>query len=102
MLGRHKLLILIPALILIPILLGMTPVNFVHKIGAGCPFSQGKQALTCNPCPFNSITSQGDQLTLNLASNPLVQEPISSLNSRNGESVSIFSDTFPQSVPLRC
>ena len=45
MLGRHKLLILIPALILIPILLGMTPLNFVQKIGADVPFSQGKQAL---------------------------------------------------------
>ena len=102
MLGRHKLLILIPALILIPILLGMTPVNFVHKIGAGCPFSQGKQALTCNPCPFNSITTQNDLPTLSLTSNSLIPESISSFNSLIGEPISIYSNTLLQAVPLRC
>ncbi len=57
---RRKPLILVPALILIPLLLGMIPLNFVQKIGAGCPFSQGKQALKCNPCPFNSAVSHED------------------------------------------
>src|SRR4030042_5377129 len=55
---RSKIIFSVTALLLIPILLGMTPLNMVQKIGAGCPLSQGKQVLTCNPCPFNSITSQ--------------------------------------------
>jgi hypothetical protein len=60
MVARHKLLIFIPAIVLIPILLGVAPLNFFQKIGAGCPLSQGKQALKCNPCLFNSVISQED------------------------------------------
>jgi len=102
MLGRHKLLILIPALILIPILLGMTPLNFVHKIGAGCPFSQGKQTLSCNPCPFNSVISQGDPTILNLNLTPLDQESL--LVQEFGTSLleSVNSNISFNSVPLRC
>lgn len=60
--ARHrKKLLIISALFLLPILLGMTPLNFIHKIGAGCPFAQGKQVLKCSPCPFDSIVSQPDQ-----------------------------------------
>ena len=102
MLGRHKLLILIPAIILIPVLLGMTPLNFIQKIGSGCPFAQGKQTLKCNPCPFHSTVSQDDLPTLSLASSLLIHETVSSFNPRIGEPISIFSGTFPQSVPLRC
>ncbi len=32
MLSRHKLLLLIPAILLIPILFGMIPLNMAHKI----------------------------------------------------------------------
>jgi len=100
--GRSRLLIFIPAIILIPLLLGMTPLNFIQKIGSGCPLAQGKQTLKCNPCPFNSITSQDDLPAFSLASSPLVQETISSLNSRIGESISTFSDSLSRAVPLRC
>jgi hypothetical protein len=102
MLGRHKLLILIPALILIPILLGMTPLNFVDKIGAGCPFSQGKQTLSCNPCPFNSVISQDDPTILNLNLTPLDQESL--LVQEFGTSLleSANSNISFNSVPLRC
>lgn len=100
--GRSKLLIVISAIILIPVLLAMTPLNFIQKIGSGCPFAQGKQTLKCNPCPFHSIVIQDDLPTLSLASSSPVQGTISSFNPRIGEPVSIFSDTFPQAVPLRC
>ena len=43
MLGRHKLLILIPAILLIPILFGMIPLNMAHKLASGGPFTHGKQ-----------------------------------------------------------
>ncbi len=58
MLGRSRLLIIIPAIILIPILLGMTPLNFIHKLGSGCLFSHEKQVLKCNPGLFHSLISQ--------------------------------------------
>jgi hypothetical protein len=102
MLGRHKLLILIPALILIPILLGMTPLNFVHKIGAGCPFSQGKQALKCNPCPFHSIISQDDPTILNLNLTPLDQESLLVQEFETSLLESVSSNISFNSVPLRC
>jgi hypothetical protein len=65
---KWKNLIVVTAILLIPILLGTVPLNFVQKIGAGCPFSQGKQKITCNPCPFNSIISQEDHGIANLLS----------------------------------
>ena len=102
MLGRHKLILLIPTILLIPILLGMTPLNFIQKIGSGCPFAQGKQTLKCNPCPFHSIVSQVDLPTLSLASSSPVQGTISSFNSLIGEPISIFSNSLLQAVPLRC
>jgi hypothetical protein len=102
MLGKKKLLLIIPVILLIPILLGMTPLNFVHKIGAGCPFSQGKQALKCNPCPFHSIISQDDPTILNLNLTPLDQESL--LVQEFGISLleSINSNISFNSVPLRC
>ena len=72
MFSKSKLFIFIPAIILLPILLGMTPLNFVQKIGSGCPFSHGKQ-LTCNLCPFNSIVSQDNTTIVSLSPIPLEQ-----------------------------
>ena len=102
MLSKHKLLFIIPAILLIPILLGMTPLNFVQKIGAGCPLSQTKQVLKCNPCPFNSIVSQDDPTIVNLNLTRLDQESTPVLGIEVLESDSIHSNTSFNSVPLRC
>ena len=102
MLGRHKLLILIPSLILIPILFGMIPLNFVQKIGAGCPFSQGKQTLKCNPCPFHSIISQDDPTILNLNLTPLDQESLLVQEFETSLLESVNSNISFNAVPLRC
>jgi len=102
MLSRHKLLLLIPTILLIPILLGMTPLNMAHKIGAGCPFSQGKQALTCNPCPFHSIVSHDDPLIVNLNLTPLNQESTPTLDIQVLDPDSVHSNIALNSVPLRC
>ena len=100
--NRSKIIFSVTAILLIPILLGMTPLNFVHKIGAGCPFSQGKQTLSCNPCPFNSVISQGDPTILNLNLTPLDQESL--LVQEFGTSLleSVNSNISFNSVPLRC
>ncbi len=100
--NRSKIIFSVTAILLIPILLGMTPLNFVQKIGAGCPFSQGKQALTCNPCPFHSITSQDDPTIVNLNLTPLDQESTPTFDIQVLDSDSIHSNTTFNSVPLRC
>jgi len=102
MLGRSKTLFFVAALILIPILLGMTPLSFIQKIGSGCPLAQGKQTLKCNPCPFNCITSQDDLPALSVSSSSLAQEIILSSNSRIGEPIFILSGFLSQAAPLRC
>ena len=45
MLGRHKLLLLIPAVILIPILLGMTPLKMSYRLASGGPFTRWQASL---------------------------------------------------------
>ncbi len=57
MLRRKKLLILIPALLLIPILLGMIPFKMAHKLAQGGPFAQSSQGCNCNNCPAHSLIS---------------------------------------------
>jgi len=57
MLRRKKLLILIPALLLIPILLAMIPLKMAHKLAQGGPFAQSGQGCSCNNCPAHSLLS---------------------------------------------
>ena len=69
MLGRSKWLIMIPAIILIPILLGITPLTLLHKLGSGCLFFHDKQVQKCNPSSLNSQIPPDGHL---LANQPLV------------------------------
>jgi hypothetical protein len=68
MVGRSKWFIMIPAIILIPILLGMTPLNLLHKLGSGCVFHD-KQAQKCSPSSLNSQISPDSHF---LANQPFV------------------------------
>jgi hypothetical protein len=58
MVGKRKPFIL--AIVLIPLLLGMTPLNLFNKLSGHCPFSQGKQIQRASSCLFHSIISQDD------------------------------------------
>ena len=102
MFNRSKLFILIPAIVLIPILLGITPLNFIQKIGSGCPLAQGKQILKCNPCPFHSLVSQDDLTIVSLNSTPLKQESLSPVDSQVLGTDSLRSNISFDSLPLRC
>jgi hypothetical protein len=102
MLGRHKLLILIPAVILIPILLGMTPLNIAHKLASGGPFTHCKQVQWSNHCPFHSIASHDDPTIVNLNSSSLYQESTPALDIQVFYPDSIHSNVTFNSVPLRC
>lgn len=100
--NKSRFLICVTAILLIPILLGMTPMNFVQKIGAGCPFSQSKQVLKCNPCPFHSIISQEDHGIANLPSELSYDMSISLPHFQVLNSFSILSVNPLTTTPLRC
>jgi|SRR4030042_589723 len=102
MLSRHKLLLLIPAILLIPILLGMTPLNMAHKLASGGPFTHCKQAQWSNHCPFHSIASHDDPFIVNLNLTPLNQESTPASDIQILDAGSIHSNLPFNSVPLRC
>jgi hypothetical protein len=100
--GRHKLLILIPAILLTVVFLGMIPLNMAHKLASGGPFTHCKQVQWSNHCPFHSITSHDDPTTVNLNLTPLGQEstPTFEINFLGPDST--LSNIAFDSVPLRC
>ena len=102
MLRRHKLLILIPAILLIPVLLGMIPLNMAHRLASGGPFTHCKQAQWSNQCPFHSIVSHDDPTIVNLDLIPLSQESIPTSDVHVLDFDSTHSNTTFNSVPLRC
>jgi len=102
MLTRHKLLLLIPAILLIPILLGMTPLNMAHRLASGGPFTHCKQAQWSNHCPFNSVVSHDDLTNINLNSTPLFLGLPSIQESQISLSDSVQLNITSNSVPLRC
>ena len=102
MLSRHKLLIVVPAALLVPILLWMTPVHMVHNLSNGCPSSHSKQILRGDFCLSNSAISHDDPTiaTLNVTSPERESTPTSNVEILDLGSVH-SSVTF-NSVPLRC
>jgi hypothetical protein len=102
MLGRHKLLIIIPAIILIPILLGITPMNMIHKLGSGGPFTHTSHTKSNNHCPFNSLNSHEDLTVGTLNSILLDQQSLSSQEVHTPVLDFINSSIFFNPVPLRC
>ena len=102
MLGRHKLLLLIPTILLLPILLGITPLNMAYKLASGGPFTHCKQAQWSNHCPFHSLISHDDPTILNLNLTPLHQESTPTFDIQVLYPDSIHSNISFNSVPLRC
>jgi len=102
MLGKHKLLLIIPAILLIPILLGMTPLNMAHRLASGGPFTHCKQAQWSNQCLFHSVTSHDDPTIVNLNLTLLDQESIPTFDIQVLDPDSIHSNITFNSVPLRC
>jgi hypothetical protein len=102
MLSRHKLLLFIPAILLIPILFGMIPLNMAHKLASGGPFTHCEQAQWSNHCPFHSIASYNDPAMTNLDSTSLGQESAPPFDAEVLSLDSIHSNVTFNSVPLRC
>jgi hypothetical protein len=103
MLSRRRRYILIPAIILIPILLGMIPLNMAHRLASGGSSTHCKQAQLSNRCLFHSVISQhNDSTIVNLESTPVGQESTITLDIRMLDLDPIHSNTTIHSVPLRC
>lgn len=101
MFRKSNWLRLLPAIILIPVLLGLAPLNFIEKMGSGCPFSHSKQ-ITCNHCPFNSVVSHDDYTILISNSIPPELNLPDSYSFNPPELESSHHVIFVNSFPLRC
>ena len=102
MLRRHKLLILIPVMLLVPILLGMTPVNMAHRLASGASSTHCKQAQWTNHCLFHSLTSHGDPTIVNLNLTSMDYEATPTLDMHVLNPDSAHSNVTFDSVRLRC
>ncbi len=102
MLSRHKLYILIPAIILIPIFLGMAPLTMAHRLASGGALPHGKQLCWNNYCPFHSIASHDNQVLANLSLDPICQVSPSTQEFWISLPDRVHSSTFFNPVPLRC
>lgn len=102
MLVRHKLLILIPVILLILVFLGMTPLNMAHRLTSGGAFTHGKQVCWNNHCPFHSLILHNDLTVGILNSTLLDKESLSSQESRTPVLDSVHPNIFFNPGPLRC
>ena len=101
MASKHKLLLLISAIILILLFIGETPLNIAHKLSSEGLFAHCKQARLGN-CPFNSLVSQDehtvavpDSTRLKRESTPLGDFIVLDIGS-------IYHNISLDSFPLRC
>ena len=101
MVSKQKLLLLIPAVILIPLFIVMTPLNIAHKLSKGNPFVHCKQ-MQCGNCPFNSLVSQDGHTVTPLDSTRLEQESTPADGFLIMDIDSIHHNISLDSVPLRC
>jgi hypothetical protein len=102
MLRGHKLLILIPAILLILAFFGMTPLNMAQRLASRGPSTHCKQTQWSNHCPFNSIASHNDPTIVNLNSTPLDPKSMPAFDIHDLDSDSTHSNMIFNSVPLRC
>ncbi len=103
MFSRTKWLIPILVIILIPILLGMMPLNFIHKLGNGCPFHQANQIQKCNPNLFHSLISHDDHLIgIHFLASTDHESTSPSVFSSTSNSDSAYLAVTSEFFPLRC
>ena len=87
---------------LIPILLGMPPLNMAHRLASGGPLTHCKQAQWSNQCLFHSLISHDDSTIVNLNSTPLDQELTPAFDIQVLDPDSIHTNITFNPVPLRC
>ncbi len=100
MLEKHKLLTILIAAILIPVLLGTTPMNLVQRLSSPMPQSLDKQIKRISTCLFNSIPFQYDLSAVGLNSDLLGWKPADPIQISLADLVG--SDISLAAVILRC
>jgi len=103
---KHNILFIIAAIILIPILLGMTPIKLGQKLTGQCPIAEGKATMSSTPCIFNSVTSQIHTDTVGDAGLPPPPFVFDSTAPLSGETIDnhvVLVSNYPsETPPLRC
>jgi hypothetical protein len=102
MLQSYKLMILIPATLLILILFWMPPLKMGYRLADGGPFVHGKQVHLANHCPFRSLITHDDPTVVILNLTPLHQESTPTFDIQVLDLDSVHSNITSNSVPLRC
>jgi hypothetical protein len=103
---KTHIIFIVSAIILIPIILGMTPIKIGQKLAGKCPCGHCKTATNFTPRIFNTVTSQSH--TDNVGDVGLPPPPfffdLTTLLS--GEAIdnelTIISNYFSEAPPLRC
>jgi hypothetical protein len=102
MFRRKRLFVLIPALFLIPLLVGMIPLKLTNKLANGGPFTQGSQGCNCKNCPAHSLISHNhfDAATVHSTAPDQGLSYLEKLSFDGHESFHSHIDFT--SIPLRC
>jgi hypothetical protein len=100
MASRHRITFFILVVVLVPVLLGTTPLNLFHKLSGHCPFSQEKQIQRASSCLFYSTVSQDDidLPSLNLTQPERESTPLFHFKLENAARTHFLA----RSSPLRC
>lgn len=102
MFRRKKLFILIPTLLLIPLLLGMVPINMAHKLAQGGTFTQGSHGCSSKNCPANSLVSH-NHFDAAIVNEPSPDQGLTYFSKAlRAVPESIHSNSHSVSTPLRC
>jgi len=98
---NRKLLIMV-SILLVPVLLGMTPMNMFQKLSGQCHLCQGKQIQRSGSCLFNSLVSQ-DGITIPILNSTMLVEDIKPLlHLKILVLYPSHNNSYLSSAPLRC
>jgi len=102
LLRNHKLLLLLPAVLLSSIFIGIIPLKAAHRWADDCPFCHGKQVGWINPCPFRSVTTNDKPLIAALSSPQSDHGPNLSQERPLPAFDTVFYTPAFNFIPLRC
>ncbi len=99
---RNRKLIIAISMLLIPVLLGMTPMNLFQKLSGQYNNCQSKQIQKSGSCLFNSLISQDNNTTPILNSTMVVEQINPSYILQTSVLDASRNSSYLSSVPLRC
>jgi hypothetical protein len=103
---KANIIFIISAIILIPIILGMTPIKIGQKLAGKCHCGHCKTATNLTPRIFNVVTPQSHTDNLGgagLPPPPFVFQSTALLSGEiNDNHIKIISNCFSETPPLRC